>query len=156
MQSIFDPVAFLSQETTEAAVKRPPLNIGDYQAVVKEVKPRQWSKADGSASGVALDLPLTIQVPADQQEALGGVTEVTLTHSVFLDTTDQGLLDWAPGRNRGLRIMREATGQNVAGQPWSPSKLVGQPVTVKISHRVIEKGDSAGEITEQISGVTKL
>lgn len=153
--SMFDPSAFLSQETTEAASRRPPLNIGDYTATIKEIKPRQWTSKDGTKSGIAFDLPLTVEVPADQQATLGSPT-LTLTHSVFADVNDGGMLDWAPGRNSGLRALREATGQNVAGQPWSPMKLVGQPVRVKIAHRIIEAGASAGEIIEEIKGIAKL
>jgi hypothetical protein len=154
--SMFDPASFLAQETTEAATKRPPLPAGDYTATIYEVKPRVWTKSDGSKSGIAFDLPLTVEVPLDVQEKLQLQPTITLTDSVFVDTTEAGLMDWAPGRNRGLRAYREATGQNTAGAPWSPQKLVGQIVKLKISHRVIEKGASAGDITEDINGVVKM
>jgi hypothetical protein len=153
--SLFDPVAFMQQSTTEAATKRPPLPVGDYTATITDVKPRIWQSKDGSKSGIAFDIPLSIEVPADVQASLGLQPNLTLTDSVFVDTNDSGLMDWGPGKNRGLRFYREATGTNVAGQPWSPSKLAGQIVLVKIAHRVIEQGASAGEITEDIKGVAK-
>lgn len=153
--SAFDPSTFLSQETTEAATRRPPLAPGDYTAVVNEVKARTWQAKDGSKSGIAFDIPMTVEIPPDQQAAFGGMATLTLTDSVFVDTTEQGLMDWAPGRNRGLRAYREATNQNVPGQTWSPQKLVGQMVLVKIAHRVLEQGAMAGEITEDIKSVVK-
>lgn len=156
MNSLFDPASFLSQETTEAATKRPPIPAGDYTAVVKEVKPRQWTSKDGSKSGLAFDIPLTLELPGDVQTACGlDKPELTLTDSIFVDLTESGLMDWATGKNRGLRYYREATGQNVAGQPWSPMKLVGQPLKVKIGHRIIDQGPAAGEITEEIKGIAK-
>lgn len=153
--SLFDPLTFLTQETTEAASKRPPLPVGDYTATVGEVKPRVWNSKDGSRSGLALDIPLTVEVPAEVQAAFGIQPTLQLTDSVFVDTTEQGMMDWAPGKNRGLRYYREATGMNTAGQAFSLSKLTGHVVLVKIAHRMIEGGASAGDITEDIKGVTK-
>lgn len=155
--SLFDPSSFLSQETIEAATKRPPLPVGDYTATINDVKFRQWQSKDGTKSGMAADIPLVIEVPAEVQAQLGLTqSTLTLTDGIFVDVTEAGMMDWAPGRNRQFRAYREATGQNVAGQPWSPAKLVGQPVKVKIAHRVIDQGASAGDIVEDIKGIVKL
>lgn len=150
-QSAFDPALFLAQETTEAATKRPPLDIGDYTGVISELIPRTWQSKDGSKSGLALDIKIAIEVPAEQQASKHLESSMTLRDSVFLDTNGGGLLDWTPGKNRGLRNYREATGTNVSGQPFSPAGLVGRAVRVKINHKILDGGD----IVEEISGVAK-
>lgn len=155
--SMFDPATFLNQETSEAATRRPPIPVGDYTATIGDLKPRAWASKDGTKSGMAFDIPLAIEVPAEVQAALGmSSATLTLTDSVFIDMNEAGLMDWAPGKNRGLRFYREATGQNIAGVPWSPAKLVGQIVKVKIAHRIIDGGAAAGELTEEIKGVAKF
>jgi hypothetical protein len=151
-QSAFDPAAFLSQETTEAASKRPPLDPGEYTGVINELKPRAWQSKDGTKSGLAMDVTLAVEVPAEQQSAKSLEPTLKLFDSVFVDLVDgTGALDWAPGRNRGLRVYREATGQNVAGQPFSPAKLVGQAVKVKVTHELYN-----GDIQERVGGIAKL
>jgi hypothetical protein len=156
--SQFDPNLFLDATTTEAATKRPPLpetnpatSDGLYVGILKLPKFREWQgKKDPTQSGWAIDIPVMIDVPAQLQDSLKLQPQVQLTAGGFVDTTPQGALDWAPGRNRVLRNLRDATGQNVAGQVWNPRMLEGKPVKVKITHDMYES-----DVVDKIGNVFK-
>lgn len=151
MSSIFDPNALLDATLTEPSVRRPPLPVGDYTAVVGEVSAQPWQSKDGAKSGVKWNVPLTIQVPADVQQSLGiEQPTVLLTHGLMLDLTPQGALDNSPGKNRGIRQYREALDMNKPGDSFSARKMQGQVVLVKVTHREYQ-----GEIMEDIGGVAK-
>lgn len=120
--SQFDPEAFLQSTMSEPLTKRPPINPGSYSAVIGEPKAKQWSKQDDATgevkSGVVLNVPLTIDLPADEAARIGQ-PKVTITGSVFLDMKDDGSLDTAPGKNRDLRMYREALNLNNPGDKFS-------------------------------------
>lgn len=156
--SAFDPTAFLDATTTEAATRRPPLPIenpaatdGLYIGVLGEPKVRAWQGTkDPSKSGFACDIPVTLDVPAQLQEQLKLQPQVILTGGGFIDTTPSGAMDWAPGRNRVLRTYRDATGNNVPGQPFSLRMLAGKVVKVKIANELYQ-----GDVLDKISTVLK-
>ena len=150
LPSAFDPSLFLDATTEEALEKRDPLPIGDYTAVIGEITARTWQgKSDPSKSGMAFDVPLILDIPAEiQVEA--GLTEPTFTikDSLLLDTTPQGAIDWGKGKNARLRKYREATDLNKPGEKFNPRMLQGKVITVKLKHEVV--GD---EIYERVAGV---
>lgn len=153
MTTTFDPAAFLDFTTTEESVKRPPLPIDDYTAVIGDLTTRSWvSPKDPTKSGIAIDVPLVIDVPGDLVESLG-LRESTLTvkDSIMLDLTESGSIDMGPGKNGRLRKYREATNNNKAGQPFNARMLSGQVVTVKIGHREYPEG--SGDLFEQVVGI---
>lgn len=146
--SIFDPQAFLDITVTDANVKRPPINEGDYQATIGEVKAASGAREDGT-TWLQMLVPLEISVPPDQQGRLG-TDKIILTDRVFIDLTDQGLMDNSVGRNRGQRQYRDATDTNKAGEPFSWRMLQGRVVKVKIKHDLYE-----GDIQERPFGIAK-
>lgn len=156
--SAFDPAAFLDATTTEAATRRPPLPIENpasadnlYTAIIGEPKIRAWTgKVDPSKSGFACDIPISIEVPAELQEKLKLQPQVILTGGGFIDTTPQGAMDWAPGKNRVMRQYRDATGLNVPGQPFNMRMLQGKVVKVRVSQEMYE-----GDMLDKIAGVFK-
>ena len=152
MSSQFDPQSFLDAQITEAFSKRPPLPIGEYTAVIGEISARAWQgKADPTKSGIAWDVPLAIEVPADIQASLGlSQSTINIKDGIMLDLTDAGMIDSGPGKNRKLRNYREATGTNKPGEVFSARKLTGCVVKVKISHDIWE-----GEPIEKVNGVAK-
>lgn len=152
MSSIFDPTAYLDATLEAPTKKRPPLPVGDYTAVIGEVTARAWQgKKDPSKSGIAWDVPLTLEIPADIQASLGlSVATLQLTDSVMLDLTDGGLIDNGPGRNRRLRMYREAVDLNKAGDTFSARLMQGKVVKVKLSHEEWEDN-----IQERVAGVVK-
>lgn len=150
--SMFNPDTFLDATIEAPTEKRPPLPAGDYTAVIGEVKSRAWQgKKDPTKSGIAWDIPLTLEIPADVQTQLG-LTQptITLTDSIMLDLTDAGTIDNSPGKNRGLRNYREALDMNKAGDVFSARKMTGQAVRVKVKHELYED-----QIMERVGGVTR-
>lgn len=152
MTATFNPAQFVDMETTQELVRRPPLNVGDYTAMIGEVTCVPWqSSKDVTKSGLRFVVPLKIQVPPEEKARLGLTMDtITLTDSIMLDQTEAGTLDFSPGKNNQLRKYREALGMNKAGEPFSARRMQGQPVLVKLTHDMYE-----GEIQERIGGVAK-
>ena len=149
--SSFDPALFLDVTMDAPTEKRDPLPIGDYTAVIGEVTSRAWQgKADPTKSGIALDVPLTIDVPAEIQASLGLGSTLNLKDSIMLDLTDSSMIDNSKGKNRQLRNYREALDMNKPGDVFSPRKMQGQVITVKVTHEIYQDAP-----VERISGVTK-
>lgn len=149
MSSNFDPQSFLDATMSAPLTKRPPINPGAYSATIGEVKSRAWQSKDGSKSGIAWDVPLAIELPADEAERVGQ-PQVTITDSMFLDLTDTGGLDVAPGKNRRLRAYREALNLNNPGDSFSGRMMQGRMVRVAVKHDVVE-----GEVYERVGSVAK-
>jgi hypothetical protein len=151
LPSAFDPMLFLDTTLDSPTEKREPLPIGDYTAVIGEVTSRQWQgKADPTKSGVALDVPLIIDVPAELQVSMGLPATLNLKDSIMLDLTESCMIDNGKGKNRQLRNYREATNMNKPGDVFSPRKLQGQVITIKVTHEIYQ--DSP---VERVSGVSK-
>lgn len=148
--SIFDPSSFLDASLDAPSEKRPPLPVGDYTAVVGDVTARQWQSKDGSKSGIAWDIPLAIEIPAEVQAATGMNANITLKDSLFLDLTDNGTINNAPGKNGRLRAYREAVDLNKAGDVFSARKMTGKVIRVAIKHELWEDN-----IQERIGAVTR-
>lgn len=146
--SAFDPQTFLDATLSAPTEKRPPLPVecpgspdGTYTAVIGEVKARAWEakKPDAKVkSGVAWDVPLELQIPAQIQESLKYQPTFTLTDGFIVDLNEQGMIDNSPGRNRKLRAYREACDLNKVGDVFSARKMQGKLVKVKISHEMYE------------------
>lgn len=152
MSSAFDPDSFLDISINEPFKKRPPLPVGDYTAVIGDIKARAWTgKKDPTQSGIAWDIPLMVEIPPSVKEALGLSQDVIpLSDSAMLDITPGGTIDQAPGKNRKLRNYREALDMNKPGDVFSARKMTGRVVKVKIKHDIYE-----GEPVERVDGVAK-
>jgi hypothetical protein len=154
MTTAFDPASFLSVSITEALVKRPPLPAGaDFTGTIGEVKSRAWQgKKDPTQSGIAIDIPITIDLNAypDTKAALGGLEKVTLQDGIMLDLTEGGMIDTAPGKNGKLRRYREALDMNKPGDTFSFLAMPGRLIKVKIKHEVYE-----GDVYDRVDGVAK-
>lgn len=149
--SNFDAASFLASTVTDANdTKVVPVPVGEYVAVIEKVDIRPWTSRDGQKSGLALDVIHAIDDSTGALKTLLGRDKITVKQGLMLDTTEQGGLDMGKGRNVSLGKLREATGLNVAGQPFSFLNLVGHVVKINVSHRV--DGDS---IFADVKGVTK-
>lgn len=150
MSGMFSPEQFLDMQTTESNdTKVIPVPVGEYLAVVKEVKVRPWqSKSDPSKAGIALDVQWTIDDA--NVKALLGREEVNVKQGVMLDLTEGGGgLDMGKGRNIGLGRLREATGLNTPGMPFAVTMLTGRLAKVKVEHRV--DGDNLYAEVKQVT-----
>jgi hypothetical protein len=149
--SAFSPEMFLDMELNEPTERRAPLPIGDYTAVIGDVKARPWQgKADPTKTGIAWDVPLTVDVPAEYQSELGLPATLQFKDSVMLDLTDNGTIDNSKGKNRQLRAYRDALDMNKVGDSFSARKMVGGIVKVKVGHELYQEN-----IVERINGVAK-
>jgi len=148
---MFNPDQFLDTQVTESNdTKTIPVPVGEYTAVVEEVKCRQWqSKQDPSKSGLTLDI--TWMVDDSAVKELLGRDKVTVKQGIMLDLTESGGLDMGKGRNVGLGRLREATNLNAPGQPFSFSMLAGRVAKVNVSHRI-----DGENIYAEVKGVAKL
>ena len=149
--TMFSPEQFLDMQITESNdTKIVPVPVGEYFAVVKEVKVRPWqSKADPSKAGIALDLQWDLDDAG--VKTLLGRDSVTVKQGIMLDMTEAGGLDVGKGRNVGLGRLREAVNLNAPGQPFSFSMLTGRMAKVKVEHRV--DGET---IYAEVKGVAKV
>lgn len=160
MSSAFDPSAFLSATQTEVNEKRPLLPTdnpasadGLYTAIVGEIKTADGIIGKGDNTGkpwISMVIPLKIDVPQQFQDSLKLPPQLTFTDRVFLDLTENNTIDNAPGKNRGQKAYREATGLNNPGEPFSWLMVQGRPVKIKVAWE-----DYQGSMVEKISGVFK-
>ena len=147
--STFDPNTFLSATYDEANdTKTIPVPAGEYLALAEKVDVKAWSTKDGSKSGVKLEIVWDIQ--NEEVKSLLGRDKVTSRQQIMLDTTEAGGLDFSKGKNVALGRLREATGTNVAGEPFGFPMLQGRMATVVVSHRI-----DGEDIYDEIKKVAK-
>lgn len=157
MSSAFDPNVFLDAQQDEVNEKRPPIPTenpedenGLYTAIIGEIKTDTGTIGKGDNAGkpwVSMIVPLKLQLPPAIQ-GLGLPPEFQLTDRAFLDLTPQGGIDNSKGKNRQQRQYREATGLNVAGEPFAWRMLTGKVVKVKITHELYNEA-----IQEKIAAI---
>lgn len=150
---MFDPQQFLEMQVTDSNdTKVIQVAVGEYLAVIEKIEAREWQKKDDpSVNGKSLDVTWNIDDP--EQKAIIGRDKLLVRQSVGLDFTDAGGLDMGKGRNAQLGRLREAVGQNRAGQAWGFSMLVGGMAKVKVSHRPDDR--NPGDVFAEIKAVAK-
>lgn len=141
----FDAASFLQSQVTgvnDTKVVPPP--VGEFTAVIEKIDARQvQGKKDPSK--VYTFLEVTWDIDDANVKALLSREKVTVRQSVSLDFNEQGGLDMGKGRNIGLGRLREATGLNAPGVPFSFDQLAGRLAKVRIKHRV-EGEDTFAEV----------
>lgn len=143
--STFNPDSFLNTSTSDAnATSFNPVPEGEYNAAVKEIKPR--STDSGKA---ILDVVWSIDDAA--AAAATGIANPTVRQSIFLDITESGGLDIGAGKNVQLGKVREALNQNQKGKVWRPGDLVGGVARITVKHRMVNDDTYA-----DVKGVAKL
>jgi len=136
MSGLFDPQAFLDQATTDAgSTESTPIPAGEYLAIIKDVKPRQWAKKDDpSITGVAFDIAYLIE--DDNLKTLLERKEVKITQGIMMDMTEDGRIDYGKGKNITWNRLRDSANMNQPGRPFAPSHLLGQFVKIMVGHRL--------------------
>jgi hypothetical protein len=147
----FDPNVFLEQSFAEAnSTKATPVPEGEFQASIKSVTPRTWSKKDDpTVGGLALDIIWNID--DENVKAQLERKEVTVKQGLMLDLNDAGMLDMSKGKNVQLGRLREAVGLNTPGQAFSFQMLPGRGAKVLVKHRI-----DGEDIYAEVKGVVKL
>lgn len=147
----FDAQSFLSASVSSANdTKVIPVPVGEYQAIIEKVVPRQWQSKDGTQTGVALDVYWLVE-DAEVKAFLGRDT-VTVRQGIMLDTINGGTgLDVSKGKNIGLGRLREAVGKNREGEVFSFDQLPGLMAKVVVTHRV-----SGDDTFAEVKSVSRL
>lgn len=133
---MFNPEDFKGSTTQEqGSTSVTPCPLGEWVAKIEKVDFRQsQGKKDPSQTYTFADI--TYEVDNDEVRRTCDREKVTVRQSLIVDVTPDGKgLDMAKGKNVGLNRVRDAVGQNVAGQPWAPSMLEGKVCKVKVKHR---------------------
>ena len=150
MSHIFDAEQFLNITVDSPFTDRIPLPAGEYTAMIGTIKPRVWSNKTNS--GVAIDITLVVDVPAEAQQLCECRPTMILTDSTFLDLVEGGMgFDLGPGKNRVLKDYREATDLNRPGEKFGLTMLQGRIIRIKITHDVYE-----GKPREKITGRSRV
>lgn len=150
--SQFSPDTFLDMSIDTPLERREPLPVDDYTAVIGDVKARTWtSSKDSTKSGIAWDVPLTIDVPAELQEKYELPSTLQMKDSIMIDLTDNGTIDTSKGKNGRLRLYREACDLNKVGDSFSARKMTGSVIKVHITHELYN-----GNIMERVGSVAKF
>lgn len=146
MSVAFDAEAFQNAVISESNSTRTlPWPVGEYVGTIKKAEIRSGTISKGERAGQPW-AGVSIQVEVDRSFIPEGASP-TASGMVMLDLTDAGGLDFRPGRNVNLGRLREATGLNTPGQPFSFPMLEGR--TVKISTGVrADKDDPDLQYTE--------
>lgn len=156
--NLFSPETFLDATTTEESIKRPPMPAGrDFVSTLKNIKSRTWQgKKDPTKSGIVIDVTHEFDLNAypEVKAQLGGLEKVLITDGIMLDLTENGAIDYSPGKNGKLRLYRDATGLNQAGQPFSIRMFEGRNVRTRIKH--VPSETVAGEVYDNIETVGKV
>ncbi len=156
--SIFDPSQFLDSTTTEAAEKRDNLpTTQEYNAELGEVSAKSvQGKKDTTQTYLFFEYPVVVNLKDEYPDIAAkiGVDKITMKYGASVDLTEGGAIDWSKGKNSGLRILREATGTNVAGQAWSARMLQGRRVRIAIKLREYPEG--SGNLIEDVKSVAKI
>lgn len=146
--SLFDPSQLLDAALGGELKRRPAANPAVYTGTIKDPKIRPWQgKEDPSKSGFSIDIPIEVQLTPDEAIRVGQPT-IMVYGGGFLDVTEGGGIDMAPGRNRVLRTYYDACGINRPGT--TPRHLIGRQVKVQLGHKTVN-----GEVAEDIKSIAK-
>jgi hypothetical protein len=150
---MFDADSFLSSVVTGAnSTKVVPCPVGDFPGLIDKISARQWQSADGTKTGVALDVSWSVE--DDGVKATVGRDVVTARQGIMLDLTPDGAIDLGEGKNVALGRLRAAVGLNDPTIEFSFNQLPGRMAKIKVSHRP-DKNDPE-IVYAQVDAVTAL
>jgi len=129
---MFNPENFVNQETdSELSTRMEPIPEGEYNSYIESVE----AATVGQDEYPVLRIRHRIDDMDGSIEAATGRQNPSIEQMIFLDLTEQGGLDNSKGKNVQLGRLRDALGQNKAGQPWSPKMMEGQPLVIRVGHQ---------------------
>lgn len=138
----FNKDAFLQQTVAQALdTTRLPFPEGPHDDLqIKDLSLNSGTVKEGQNAGKTWAQLTIIYMSTDPdvraEMKLADEQDATVRQQIFLDLTDEGLLDVAPGRNIGLGKVRHAAGQN-NDEEWSIMDLKGATVGgVRVKHTI--------------------
>lgn len=153
----YDHSMFLGATLTEANTRRPPIPGGTtLRGTLGKPVTRQTEGKQEKNQGVIytwVDIPVELDLTQKPEiRTLVGQDKVTLTHSFRLDisATGQGL-DMSPGKNNGLRQLRDALDMNKPGEPFQLLTVEGRPVMANIKNEPYQ-----GDVFDKIAAIAHI
>lgn len=138
---MFDESFLNTTITDSTATEYAPCPEGEYNAVIDKLETR-------SPKGNAI-LEVYWRLDAPGVEDADGRS---IRQGFFLDLSPEGTLLTGKGKNVQLGRLRDALKQNVDGQPWTPTMMIGQVARVTVKNRA---GDE-GQIYSDVRGVAPV
>lgn len=149
--SSFNPEDFMTQtvdqpldaERTLVPEGEYKMYIGDFDSNAFETFNFTYKRGPmAGQEGAMHKFTAPLVIDDDKVKQALGTEQPRIFHQCTLDVDDQGQLQWGPNRNIALGQLRQAAGQNVAGQPWSINMLRGAgPFMGKVQHRTGKRND---------------
>jgi hypothetical protein len=160
---MFNAATFLTSSTSDqGSTVRIPIPKATYPGICEPLNENSFRQAEGTKEPgrwyTFLDLTWVLQVPQSVKDEIGR-DRVTARQSLIVDVNEQGTgLDFSKGKNIQLNRVREAVGQNVAGQPWAPQMLGGRTALITIDHRIVKSKveGKPDDIYDEVGSVGKL
>lgn len=152
----FDPSILLGATLTDANVRRPAIPAGlSFPGTLGIPTTRNTEGKKESNLGQVytwVDIPIEVDVTSNPQvREAQNQDKVGLRYSFRLDLLASGGMDMSPGKNNGLRILRDALGMNEPGKPFNLLMITGRQVLCRISNRPYQ-----GEVYDEVEGIAKL
>lgn len=140
---MFNPDDFKKGTTQEqGSTVIVPCPVGEWPARIDKVDFRQASGRK-NPNEIYTFCDITYEVDSAEVRQVCDREKVTVRQSMIVDLTEDGQgLDMGKGKNVSLNRVRDAVGQNVAGQPWSPGMLEGKICKVAVKHRADDNDSS--------------
>ena len=131
--SVFDPDSFLHTEIDSALeTSIIPIPEGEHLGMIDEVTADTIKTQNGPAPVMYVHW----HIISEEVKEATGLDKPMIRQIHWLRIDDNGQLEFGTGKNIGIGAIRDALGQNVDGEPWSPSRLVGEgPCMLKVGHR---------------------
>lgn len=156
--STFDVNAFENTVIEESnETKTTPVPEGTFPGLVDSQRIKTIKVKNGPREGQELPiLEVTYELTDDDgklKEVLNR-DKVTVRQDIWLDINDSGGLAFGPNQNVALGRLREATGLNAPGRPFSFGMLEGQgPVMIHVTQFA---NSDTGDIFNRIPKVEKI
>jgi hypothetical protein len=154
---VFDPTSF-ANSTFESGIDSrsiPHPADGEYQGWIGTEEADINFRTTNNGSTI-----LELQVYTDNPQVceVTGRNPTKVRWSGFLDLTETGGLDFAPGKNRRLGGLLTALGfQNLDGtasKPWKFTDFHGKPLTYTVNHRAAP--DGSGVVYDEVARVARV
>jgi hypothetical protein len=150
---MFNAQQFLQTAVNEAnSTRLKPAPAGEYIGIIQPIVEDSFkSGTSPKTNEVWARLDLKVEVSGDPRiKEACGLPSKAIRAGIMLDLTDAGGLDMSEGSNITLGRLREATGLNRPGQPFSFNDLGGKLVKISVTHRPDQK--DASIVYEDVKG----
>lgn len=154
-ESTFNPQLFEQQVITDAnETEYTPVPAGEYIAYIEDYKIRQVERKN-SPGEFSYPMDVYYVIPDDNLKAMLEKDKVVVKGGCWLDIDESGGLKFGKNTNVQLGQIREACGQNKAGEPWSLTMLRGAgPVLIAVTIDPSDDGKKYNRVNSVVAAST--